>query len=255
MIKTYVLDTSMLQDPMEEQAKLETWMDQVSPKRMEKIQRIRHPNVRKQSLGAGLLLHKILGRQAPGEKITYRSYGKPTCAQIPFNLSHTDRAVILSIWEHSGAAQPFTKEEADVLIGCDIERMKPYKPSVARRFFTKAEYESLEAVKDPQVQAELFCRYWTKKESVMKLTGLGMSLPMELYDVQNEQVEVDLKKTSAWLEKELEKGRINAEYEQAADILQNKKLFLKEYRYEECCIAVCSFLDEFEQDYILVSKL
>lgn len=244
MIKTYVLDTSTLPDPADASHGPDACIDGLPAERMEKILRIRHPDARRQSLGAGLLLNKVLGTLAPGAEITYGSYGKPLCAGIPFNLSHTKDAVILSIWDIKAAAFP-----ADFPIGCDIEQIRPYKPGVARRFFTEAEYRSLEAVRDPQERAELFCRYWTRKESVMKLTGLGMSLPMDLYDVRGSQAAADMAKTAAWYERGLKKGQVSAEYRQAAAILLNQTLFLQEYRYRNCCITVCSFLNQFAAAY------
>lgn len=269
MIKTYVLDTSTLPDPADASNGPGTCIDGLPAERMEKILRIRHPDARKQSLGAGLLLNKVLGTLAPGAEITYGSYGKPLCAGIPFNLSHTKDAVILSIWDIKAAALPalkenirggpfsksgfsdadFSIEAAGFLIGCDIEQTRPYKPGVARRFFTEAEYRSLEAIKDPQEQAEWFCRYWTRKESVMKLTGLGMSLPMDLYDVRGSQAATDMAKTVAWYEIGLKKGQVPAEYRQAAAILLNQTLFFQEYRYRNCCITVCSFLNQFAAAY------
>lgn len=255
MIKTYVLDTSTLPDPVDASNGQGTCLNGLPAERIEKILRIRHPDARRQSLGAGLLLNKVLGTLAPGAEITYGSYRKPLCAGIPFNLSHTKDAVILSILDIKAAALPALKEnisgfpDADFLIGCDIEQIRPYKPGVARRFFTEAEYRSLEAVRDPQEQAELFCRYWTRKESVMKLTGLGMSLPMDLYDVRGSQAAVDMAKTTAWYERGLKKGQVSAEYRQAVAILLNQTLFLREYRYRNCCITVCSFLNQFAAAY------
>lgn len=253
MIKTYVLDSSTLPNPAEVLSK-QHGVKLLPAERIEKILRIRHLDAQKQSLGAGLLLHKVLGRLAPDAEVTYGRYGKPRCAHIPFSLSHTKDAVVLSVWEVSGQAQPepnrdFSKEEADFLVGCDIEQIKPYKPAVARRFFTKAEYQGLEAIHDPQEQAELFCRFWTKKESVMKLAGLGLSLPMDLYDVQKNQVAADSMKVRAWYEKELQKGAVSLEHQRAAEILLDRKLFFKEYRYRGCCITACSLSDRFAPAY------
>lgn len=236
---------------VQQMEKMEACINGLPAQRMEKILRIRHPDVRKQSLGAGLLLHKVLGTLAPEAEMTYGSYGKPLCAGIPFNLSHTRGAAALSIWDCTDTAPGagVSKEAAGCLIGCDIEQVRPYQPGVARRFFTEAEYQSLEAARDPQVQAEWFCRYWTRKESVMKLTGLGLSLPMNLYDVRGRQAAVDMEGTLAWYEKGMKKGQVPAEYRQAADILLHQALYFQEYRYRDCFITVCSVLDQFAPFY------
>lgn len=240
MIQTYLLDSAALPDPLGKGLPgAESGMYGLSAERMEKIKRIRHPGTRKQSFGAGLLTAYMLGRLAPGAVIRTNSYGKPACAGVPFNLSHTKDAVILSVMESGeGMAQPLEKDACAVCIGCDIERIKPYEPRVAKRFFTAAEYQSLEEESGAEAQAELFYRYWTKKESVMKLTGLGMRLPMDLYDVRGSQVVLDTEKALLWHVKSKEHG--NEEFAQAAEVFLHQKLFFEEYRYKEYCITVCS---------------
>ncbi len=243
MIQTYVLNTGELPDRLDYPAQWEAYMQKMPPERVEKIRRIRHEETKKQSFGAGLLLHDVCKRLAPGEEITYAAYGKPACADLPFNLSHTKDVVILSVWEG------INREE--VMIGCDIEQIQPYQAEIAGRVFTRAEYHSLQAVQNPQEQAELFYRYWTKKESVMKLTGLGLSLPMDLYDVRGSQPVVDFEKTYTWYEKELKKGQIKEGFTQAVETLLYRKMYFKEYRYPPCCITVCSTMEQFAPDYVL----
>lgn len=252
MIQTYLLNTGSLPDPDKDPTEWAACLRVLPPERAENIRRLRHTEQKKQSLGAGLLLRDMQRRLAPQAEITYEAYGKPVCKQLAFSLSHTKEAVILSVWEGR-------KEENDgILIGCDIETIRPCQKSVARRFFTEAEYAALEAIGDPAVQAERFCRYWTKKESVMKLTGLGLSLPMHLYDVQDTEAFVDRFKTRAWYEKgckkEFETEKKKAEFAQAANLLLEKKLWFKEYRYQRCRIAVCSTVDKFASDYILAKS-
>lgn len=244
MIQTYVLDTGILPDMQDDPAGWEACLEKLPAERVEKIRRIRHAEAGKQSLGAGLLLHEVCSRLAPEAEIACGAYGKPVCAELSFNLSHTKEAVILSVWEGR-------RDDAQVLTGCDIEKLHPYRSGIAGRFFTRAEYDSLEAVCDPQAQAELFCRYWTRKESVMKLTGLGLSLPMDLYDVRGSRPAADHTKVHAWYEKALKKGEQKPELTQAAEILLQKELFWKEYRYRDCCITVCSTCNCFASDYVL----
>lgn len=243
MIRTYVLRTDMLPDESSQSKEWEACMRKVSKERAEKIRRIRHAQAKKQSLGAGLLLRYVSRQKGSETRITHGAYGKPACAEVPFNLSHTEDAVILSIWEG--------EDTSEVMIGCDIEKVRTYRPGVARRFFTSEEYRSLEAMCDPQAQAEWFCRYWTKKESVMKMTGLGLSLPMDLYDIRGSQAVAAYEKICAWYEKELKKGQIKTELARAAHILLQETMYLKEYCYERCRIAVCSTSDQFDLDYVL----
>lgn len=243
MIRTYILRTDMLPDEINHPVEWEACMRKISNERAGKIRQIRHVQTKKQSLGAGLLLQYVSRRKGGRMQITKGAYGKPVCADVPFNLSHTDDAVILSVWEGGDAAE--------CMIGCDIEQIKTYRPGVARRFFTKAEYSSLEAIGDPQIQAEWFCRYWTKKESVMKMTGLGLSLPMDLFDIRDSQAVADDEKTKAWYEKEQKKGQMKAELARAVHVLLHETMYLKEYCYEKCRIAVCSTSDQFDLNYVL----
>ncbi len=254
MVKTYWMDSHLLPDLSGDAKAWEACLERLPGERVEKIRRIRHPEGRRQSLGAGLLLQEALDRLAPGAGITDLPYGKPVCAQVPFSLSHTKDRVILSIWE--GADQPYKKEDSDYLIGCDIESVRPCRMHIARRFFTASEYQSLEAVQDPTMQDELFCRYWTKKESVLKLTGLGMSLPLHLFDVQGSQVWADPQQVLAWGAKAAkdipqEKRR---QIQKVTEILLTKHLFLKEYRWQEYCVAVCSLMDCFWPDLQMYPK-
>lgn len=248
MITTYWMDSSSLPDLSKDPTEWNACLQRLPRERAEKIRCIRHPDSRKQSLGAGLLLQEALDRLAPSAKISALPYGKPVCKQAAFNLSHTKDRVILSIWE--GGRLPLEKEDRDYLIGCDIEPVRPCRLHIAQRFFTESEYRSLEAVKDPRIQDEWFCRYWTKKESVIKLTGLGMSLPLHLFDVQGSQVRADPEQILTWSSKASENVQKDKrlEIQKITEILLEKLLFFKEYRLQEYCVTVCSMADCFGPD-------
>jgi phosphopantetheinyl transferase len=59
----------------------------------------------------------------------------------------------------------------------DIEKIKPYPEAVAKRCFTAMERGWLCEAAPGGARDEAFYRLWTAKESVMKATGLGFSLP------------------------------------------------------------------------------
>ncbi len=243
MIKTYVLDTTQLQDPLEDASCME--LLSFSNERMEKTVRIRQPDARKQSFGAGLFLSYVLQKAGSGARLYFNSFGKPFVTGTPFNISHTKHYAILSIWEPQ---QPSDKD-LPLLLGCDIEMVHAYRPNIARRFFMPQEHETLESISQEHMQAELFCRYWTRKESVMKLAGLGMALPMNLYDVRSGQAYADTGKTRAWI---LEKEHAGPEYRKAAEILLEGRLFFQEYWHDGCCITVCSTKKECRQEGYLI---
>ncbi len=243
-IQTYLMDSSALPDPLDVPEKLHT----LARDRVEKIYRIRHLETRKQSFGAGLLLDYALGQQIGIRRpylLAFNSYGKPVCGQAVFNLSHTEHFVIVSIWEKTCLEEI----ETGLSIGCDIEPVRMYQPKIARRFFTENEYACLEKA-EKQTRDEQFCRYWTRKESVIKMTGLGMSLPIDLFDIsQKSKIIPDRQKLAAW--QETETGQ-RPENRQAANLLQSGKIFFGEYSYEGCCITVCSTVDRFAPKLLVV---
>lgn len=259
MIRTYLLDYENLPDPLEQKAVMEG----LSYERIEKTARLKQPGARKQSLGAGLMMDYVRKKAGAGAQISYHSFGKPSVEGIPFSISHTDHYVMLSMWDETGCGTGDDGE--DLLIGCDIERIRRYDPRIARRFFTETEYQNLEAAEEaegsretrdftahanqnPEAaggQAELFSRYWTRKESVMKLTGLGMALPMELFEVCGWQAAPDREKIKDWSACMKEKEQ--PEYCQAAETLLNRQLFFKEYWQDGYCLTVCSTKDRFAQ--------
>lgn len=235
MVLTYILGCSELPDPLEAPDRLCALPDS----RIEKIKRIKHKGARKQSFGAGLLLDYALQKawdscgdnQSGRWEVQYNAYGKPSAGSVPFSLSHTEEYVALSIWGKK-------KIPKALQLGCDIEPVKAYRPQVARRFFTAEEYKELELTQ-AGAQAELFCRYWTRKESVLKLTGLGIALPMDLFDVRSlDRADADKEKVIAWHRKAKEK--LSPEFKSAAMVLLNQKMYFKEYRYGGCVLSVCS---------------
>lgn len=132
----------------------------LSPQRRMRLARYRRAEDRARCLVAGLLLRMALGES--NASLQENAQGKPYLAQGPhFNLSHSGEYVILGISEHE--------------IGVDVERVAPFDDRVARRCYTGAELAWLYAQKDPRA----FYRLWTAKESIMKSTGLGFSLPPE----------------------------------------------------------------------------
>lgn len=139
----------------------------VSPARREKTDRYRKLSDRLQSLGAELLLRYGLKRAGlspmPGIFETGR-YGKPYLPgnELFFNLSHSADWVLCAVSESE--------------IGCDIERIRDIPLRAARRF-AEEEYGDIRNSGEEEKLVKFF-RYWTLKESFLKATGRGMSLPL-----------------------------------------------------------------------------
>ena len=69
---------------------------------------------------------------------------------------------------------------SDVPVGCDVERIQPIELDIARRYFFGSEYESIASVTDDE-RYDRFYRFWTLKESFVKLKGDGLSRPLDSF--------------------------------------------------------------------------
>ena len=168
--------TPSAQIPPTRTSHLQAAMSRLSPARQEKILRHRFPQDRLLSLGAGLLLDQGLRDWGLCERdaaLEYRHNGKPYLRDYPdryFNLSHSGNMVMAA----------FSCRE----VGCDIEQIRPARMDVAARFFTAEERMDLsrECLTEEE-RNRRFARYWTIKESVLKVTGEGMRMPLDSFCV------------------------------------------------------------------------
>jgi len=106
-------------------------------------------------------------------------YGRPSllgpaAATLGFNLSHTNGLVAYAM---AGVPE----------IGVDVEHVERATVSLdlARRFFSPAEADALEAL-PPADRPSRFFDYWTLKEAYIKARGLGLSLPLDSFSMQLE---------------------------------------------------------------------
>ena len=91
--------------------------------------------------------------------------GKPYPDHIPvcFNISHSGERVAVAL--------------SALDVGCDVEYRSRNALSIAKRFFSTAEYEYLDGIEDECERDSEFTRLWTMKESVVKCCGEGISHP------------------------------------------------------------------------------
>lgn len=169
MINVYAADIANLMDPKD----YPEIMAGLSEKRKDKILRQKTAKGRIQSLGAGLLLKKVLERyEISEEQIWEDEKGKPQVEGIHFNLSHTNGMAICAA--------------GGKCVGCDIERIKEVSESVANRYFSEKEKHYLRAVEEKHYCQEFF-RIWTMRESYMKMTGEGLRVPFDQYEICREE--------------------------------------------------------------------
>lgn len=164
MVHLYAADISTLPDPGEAPALFE----QLDPERKCRIMNYRKAEDRKRSLGAGLILNRILlchGISPTG--IRTGADGKPEVDGIFFNLSHSGSIVICA----TGGRE----------VGCDVEQIGKAPEGVAERFFCPSEAAYVNACMGAERDHRFF-RVWTMKESYIKMTGEGMKLAFDHFE-------------------------------------------------------------------------
>lgn len=218
MVYVYATDITNLPDPL----KSPQIMKKLSESRKQKITRCKQIEARKQSLGAGLLLGYILNQYGLVDKeIKYGSNGKPEIEGICFNISHSKKMVVCAV--------------SNKPVGCDIEKISAAPQKVADRFFSKNEIEHLAQFSGEEKNRE-FYRLWTMKESYMKMTGEGMRLPLNQFEIR---------------------------FEERPKVLRDEKIqncFIKEYELPQDAISqykltVCAEEDEFSERVQYISGL
>ena len=167
-MKIYITDTTALMKRSLFNRAYET----VTPERRRRIDRLRFPKDRCRSLGAGMLLRRALAEAGiDGTDFVYGDHGKPRLAGdlgVHFNLSHSGDRAMCVICEYR--------------VGCDVERIGRRSAGVAERFFAPEEYSAIMAAPEEERDAA-FTRLWALKESFLKATGLGLTLPLSAFTV------------------------------------------------------------------------
>lgn len=162
-IECYIERSADLKDPLRDPAK----MSLLSETRREKIKKYKTAEDRKRGFCAGLMIAEHLSAHGRSqEEIRYEEHGRPTLLGLDFNISHSGEYVIMAL--------------SDSSVGCDIERIRPGRDSIADRFFSHAESAWIQAAEDP---VRAFYRIWTARESYGKYTGEGILLDFRRYEV------------------------------------------------------------------------
>lgn len=166
MIKLLLADVL----PLDDSAVYDGIYGRVSLERRSVADSFRFRKDRLLSLGAAALLDLGLAEFGLCEKdMSYgrTAHGKPFFKNAPdihFSISHSSSKVAVAF--------------SDREVGCDIEEISDIDLAVAERYFHRAEYEAIMAENGQEKRWRAFFRYWTLKESYMKATGIGLSLPV-----------------------------------------------------------------------------
>ncbi len=209
-VRIYAADVN----PLRDEALFSAAYEKVTEERRKKTDRIHAEGGKRLSLGVELLLLHGLSELGAGDvRFRYGENGKPYldgAEELYFNLSHSGETAVCAI--------------APCEVGCDVERIRTRELAVARRFFTPEEYEAVVSAGDDEARRKMFCRFWTLKESFLKVTGRGLQLGLDSFRIIPE------------------KGKISV-----IQSVDQRTYYFREYETAEgYCCAVCAVQDDFE---------
>ena len=162
-MKLYRINIRNFNDPLQDKKLLEL----VDERRRKKVIRYLQPDDRKRSLGAGIIIRKILNENGFSENdLKYSENEKPFVDNLFFNVSHAGDYVVGVL--------------SDCEVGCDVEKNSKAPLEVAEHYFYSTELEYIRSADDKN---RAFFTLWTLKESYMKMTGQGMSLPLDSFEI------------------------------------------------------------------------
>lgn len=184
MIKIYYTNTNNI-------SLSELYLSRVSGARRKKIDRIIPENQKKLSLGAGLLVSRLLPHN---EEIKTAHRGKPYIENgPPFGIAHSGACAILAI----GDREP---------VGCDIEQMRRVDYfKIGKRVFNENELNKTASSKNPQ---EAFFDLWTRKEAFIKCTGDGFHFETKSLNVSDSPMFAEYKGDKYYFKKYMLKSYI-----------------------------------------------
>ena len=147
-------------------------LDILTPERKAKALRFRRFEDQSKGIGTGLLEAYAL-QQMGGDvhscQMKHGEQGKPYIEEHPdvfYNLSHSGHWIVCAVGTQN--------------LGIDIEQESKYKEGVVIRCFPEEEGKIL-MEEEPEKRPGVFAAYWTMKESFMKFSGLGFSLPLKAF--------------------------------------------------------------------------
>jgi 4'-phosphopantetheinyl transferase len=149
----------------------------LSADEIQRASRFRFDQDRERFIVAHASLRGILARHLQAEpsrlEFSTNEYGKPFLpgSEIEFNLSHSGDYALIAVTRGRD-------------VGVDIEQIRAEVEieSLAARYFSSVEVSELLAL--PLEQRTIgFFNCWTRKEAYIKARGLGLSLPLDSFDV------------------------------------------------------------------------
>ncbi|MDT7808173.1 MAG: 4-phosphopantetheinyl transferase [Acidobacteriota bacterium] len=166
---------------MRREEEMMTLLRSLSEDELRRADRFRFPRDQARFIAARGVLREILGRylRTSPERVRfgYNAYGKPELLdaeereRLRFNLSHAGSVALFAF--ASGRE-----------VGVDVETLRDDAAcaEVAAEFFSRREVETLRAL-PAHARTRAFYNCWTRKEAYIKARGMGLSLPLDCFDV------------------------------------------------------------------------
>ena len=174
---------SLAPQKITDQTQLDALKKLLSPDEIQKVQRYKLPKAQNNALITRAFIRSVLAlytdQQPQDLAFTITEHGKPELSNSPiplrFNLSHNNALIICAVC--------LTYD-----IGCDIESLqrKITIESIAKRYFSTPEYQSLQALNPTEKQTRFF-EYWTLKEAFVKAKGVGISFGLDKFSFHIEK--------------------------------------------------------------------
>jgi 4'-phosphopantetheinyl transferase len=119
------------------------------------------------------ILSEYLGCEPKQLLFSANQYGKPKLEghNLEFNLSHSGDYALVAVTR-------------DRKVGVDVEHIRSdmEHEKIAKRFFSPNEVVEFRGL-PPEHKVHGFFNCWTRKEAYIKAQGLGLSLPLDSFDV------------------------------------------------------------------------
>lgn len=152
----------------------------LAPDERERADRFHFEGDRRRAVIARGYLRFLLGRflELPPNKLEfeYDEFGKPgllaeKAPSVHFNVSHSGDLILIAV-------------ARNLPVGVDVERIRTDLDvaNIAARFFSAHENKLLATLAGP-LRYKAFFTCWTRKEAYLKARGIGLSLPLDQFDV------------------------------------------------------------------------
>jgi 4'-phosphopantetheinyl transferase len=123
-------------------------------------------------------LSRYAGVPPQAWRFSRNQHGRPEIA-----VPSLRRPLYFSLSHASGFAACAVARHGDVGVDVESRYRGDVNLSIARRYFSPAEYRSL-LTAAPDSRSELFLRLWTLKEAYVKATGLGLRLRLNSFSIE-----------------------------------------------------------------------